>query len=94
MPEHSGLNIHLFGDIFVCPRMKTHGYCERHSPRPGKQIITPRVALSGQSTILFYLYILCIIKIQLQNVSNVYYTHDTKYIAYLGIVISPKIGTS
>ena len=45
MPEYSGLNIDPFGDIFVCPRMKTHGYCERHSPRPGKQTITPRVAL-------------------------------------------------
>ena len=75
MPGYSGLKIYPFGDILVCPRMKTHGYCERHSPHPGKQIITPRVALSGQSTILFYLYILCIIKIQLQNVSNVYYTH-------------------
>ena len=41
-----------------------------------------------------HLYRLCIVKIQLQNISNVYYTHDTKYIAYLGIVISPKIGTS
>ena len=75
MPEYSGLKIYPFGDILVCPRMKTHGYCERHSPRPGKQIITPRVALSGRSTILFYLYILCIVKIQLQNVSSVYYTH-------------------
>ena len=58
MPEHSGLNIDLFGDIFVCPRMKTHGYCERHSPRPGKQTITPRVALCRRSNILFYLYIM------------------------------------
>ena len=54
MPGYSGLKIYPFGDILICPRMKTHGYCERHSPRPGKQIITPRVALSGQSTILFY----------------------------------------
>ena len=28
--------------------MKTHGSCGRHSPRPGKQTITPRVALSGK----------------------------------------------
>ena len=40
---------------------KTHGYCERHSTRPGKQTITPRVALCRRSIILFYLYILCIL---------------------------------
>ena len=62
MPEYYGLKIDASGDISVCPHMKTHGYCERHSPRPGKQTITPRVALSGRSIILFYLYILCIIK--------------------------------
>ena len=62
MPEYPGLNIDPFGDILVCLRMKTHRYCERHSPRPGKQTITPRVALSGRSIILFYLYLLCIIK--------------------------------
>ena len=45
MPGYSGLKIYPFGDILICPRMKTHGYCERHSPRPGKQTITPRVAL-------------------------------------------------
>ena len=61
MQEYSGLKIDAFGDILVCPRMKTHGYCERHSPRPGKQTITPRVALSGRGIILFYLYIFCII---------------------------------
>ena len=42
MPEYSGLKIDPFGDILVGPHMKTHGYCERHSPRPGKQTITPR----------------------------------------------------
>ena len=62
MPEYSGLKIYPFGDILVCLRMKTHGYCERHSPRPEKQIITLRVALCRRSIILFYLYILCIIK--------------------------------
>ena len=62
MPEYSGLNIDPFGDIFVCPRMKTHGYCERHSPRPGKQTITPRVALCRRSNILFYLYTVSIVK--------------------------------
>ena len=41
--------------------MKTHGWCERHSLRPEKQIITPRVALCRRSIILFYLYILCIL---------------------------------
>ena len=41
--------------------MKTHRCCERHSPRPEKQIITPRVALCRRSIILFYLYILCIL---------------------------------
>ena len=61
MPEYSGLKIDAFGDILVGPRMKTHGCCERHSPRPGKQTITPRVALSGRSIILFYLYIFCIL---------------------------------
>jgi hypothetical protein len=40
MPEYSGLKIDPFGDILVGPHMKTHGYCERHSPRPGKQTIT------------------------------------------------------
>jgi len=60
MPEYSGLKIDPLGDILVCPRIKTHGQCERHSPRPGKQTITPRVALSGRSIILFYLYIFCI----------------------------------
>ena len=39
--------------------MKTHGYCERHSPRPGKQTITPRGALRGRSTSLFT-YIKCV----------------------------------
>jgi len=58
MPEYSGLTIHQFGDILVCPRMKTHGYCERHSPRPGKQTITPRVALSGRSIIFLPIYIM------------------------------------
>ena len=53
MPEYSGLKIYPFGDILVCLRMKTHGYCERHSPRPGKPTITPRVALSGRSIIYF-----------------------------------------
>ena len=72
MPQFSGLTIDQFGDILVRPGMKTHGYCERHSPRPGKQTITPRVALGGRGIILFYLYIYCILKIQLQNVSNVY----------------------
>ena len=43
MLEYCGLKIDPFGDILVCPRMKTHGYCRRHSPRPGKQTITPRV---------------------------------------------------
>ena len=43
MPEYSGLKIDPFGDISVGPRMKTHGYCERHSPRRGKQTITPRL---------------------------------------------------
>ena len=56
MPEYSGLTIDQFGDILVCPRMKTHGYCERHSPRPGKQTITPQVALRGRSSSLFFLY--------------------------------------
>ena len=57
MPEYSGLKIDPFGDILVGPRMKTHGYCERHSPRPGKQTITPRVALSGRIIIYFtYIY--------------------------------------
>ena len=57
MPEYSGLKIDPFGDILVGPRMKTHGYCERHSPRPGKQTITPRVALCRRSIILFtYIY--------------------------------------
>jgi len=57
MPEYSGLKIDPFGDILVGPRMKTHRYCERHSPRPGKQTITPRVALSRRSIILFtYIY--------------------------------------
>jgi hypothetical protein len=56
MPEYSGLKIDPFGDISVGPRMKTHGYCERHSPRRGKQTITPRVAFSGRSTMVFYLY--------------------------------------
>ena len=37
-------------------RALKHGCCERHSPRPEKQIITPRVALSGRGIILFYLY--------------------------------------
>ena len=46
MPEYSGLNIDQFGDILVCPHMKTHGKCGHHSPRPGKQRITPRVALT------------------------------------------------
>ena len=53
MSEYSGLKIDLFGDILVGPHMKTHGYCEHHSPRPGKQTITPRVAFSGRSTISF-----------------------------------------
>jgi hypothetical protein len=60
MPEYSGLKIDPFGDILVGPNMKTHGYCERHSPRLGKQTITPRVAFSRRSTILFYLYEICI----------------------------------
>ena len=60
MPEYSGLKIDASGDISVCPHMKTHGYCERHSPRPGKQTITPRVALSRRSTILLYLSEICI----------------------------------
>ena len=33
MPEYSGLKIDPFGDISVCPRMKTHGH---HSLRPKK----------------------------------------------------------
>ena len=57
MSEYSGLKIDPFGDILVGPRMKTHGYCEHHSPRPGKQTITPRVAFSGRSTIVCNLYI-------------------------------------
>ena len=40
MPEYSGLKIDPFGDILVCPRMKTHGSCGRQSLRPGKQTIT------------------------------------------------------
>ena len=62
MPEYSGLKIDPLGDILVCPRIKTHGQCERHSPRPGKQTITPRVALSGRSIILICLYEICIEK--------------------------------
>ena len=45
MPEYSGLKIDPFGNILVCPRIETRGYCERHSPRPGKRTITLRVAL-------------------------------------------------
>ena len=57
IPEYSGLTIDEFGDILVDPRMKTHGCCERHAPRPEKQIITPRVALCRRSIILFtYIY--------------------------------------
>jgi hypothetical protein len=59
-PEYSGLKIGPFGVILVCPRMKTHGFCELHSLRPGKQTITPRVALRRWSIILFYLYIMCL----------------------------------
>jgi hypothetical protein len=44
MPEYSGLKIDPFGDMLVCPRMKTHGYCGQHSARPGKQRITPQLA--------------------------------------------------
>jgi hypothetical protein len=55
MPEYSGLKIDPFENILVCPRIETHGYCERYSPRPGKQTITPRVVLSRRSIILFYL---------------------------------------
>jgi hypothetical protein len=36
MLEYSGLKIDRFADIPVCPRVKMHGYCECHSPRPGK----------------------------------------------------------
>jgi hypothetical protein len=68
MPEYSGLKIDPFGNILVCPRIETRGYCERHSPRPGKRTITLRVALSRRSIMLFYLYKRCIITIQLQNV--------------------------
>ena len=46
MPEYYGLKIYPFGDILVGPHMKTHGKCGHHSPRPGKQTITPRVALT------------------------------------------------
>ena len=55
MPEYSGLKIDPFENILVCPRIETHGYCERYSPRPEKQTITPRVVLSRRSIILFYL---------------------------------------
>ena len=55
MPEYSGLKIDPFENILVCPRIETHGYCERYSPRPGKQTITPRVVLSRRSIILFYI---------------------------------------
>ena len=61
LPEYSGLKIYPFGDILVCLRMKTHGHCDRHPPRPGEQTITPRVALSGRGIILFYLYVFCIL---------------------------------
>ena len=70
MPEYYGLKIDASGDISVCPHMKTYGYCERHSPRPGKQTITPRVALSGRSIILFYLYIYCILPINIMYLKN------------------------
>ena len=80
MPEYFGLKIDTFGDILFCPRMKTHGYCGRQSLRPGKQTITLRVALSGWS-ISLRTYKICISKIQLQHVSNVYYsTHTLSYI--------------
>ena len=54
------MKIDPFGDILVGPHMKTHEYFERYSPRLGKQTITPRVAFSRRSTILFYLYEICI----------------------------------
>ena len=83
MPEYFGLKIDTFGDILFCPRMKTHGYCGRQSLRPGKQTITLRVALSGWS-ISLRTYKICISKIQLQHVSNVYYTtYSTHTLSYI-----------
>ena len=56
MPEYSGLKIDPFGDISVRLHIKIHGSCGYHSPRPGKQTITPQVALRGRSSSLFFLY--------------------------------------
>ena len=80
IPEYSGLTIHWFGDILVGPRMKTHGCCERHSPRPEKQIITPRVALCRRSIILFYLYIYLYFK---QYNYRMYQTQEVSILIYI-----------